>query len=274
MMDETIPEIQRTNLANTILYLKAIGINNILCFDFLDPPSIEQVLQALTELYALQALNKLGEITSIGRKMSMFPLDPHLSRMLIESYCHPACQFIGTKATGRSIGGCWQDMVIICAMLSVENIWHRPRVRHDTLGEDKSNTTGIKSSYRNNNNDQQPVAGFSSRIQFHAKGWGKPNLSSQDQEDTTGSNPPTNNNNKGQQQVRVLSAEEERCEIAYAGLRHEYGDLLTYWNVFSQWEIARYSFDWCEQHFINYRSMKMARKIRYATIIISPYYFL
>ncbi len=45
MMDETIPEIQRTNLANTILYLKAIGINNVLDFDFLDPPSQDQVLQ-------------------------------------------------------------------------------------------------------------------------------------------------------------------------------------------------------------------------------------
>lgn len=52
MMDETIPEIQRTNLANTILYLKAIGINNVLDFDFLDPPSQDQVLQvSFTSLF-------------------------------------------------------------------------------------------------------------------------------------------------------------------------------------------------------------------------------
>jgi HrpA-like RNA helicase len=45
MMDETIPEIQRVNLANTVLYLKALGICDVLGFDFLDPPSEEQVLQ-------------------------------------------------------------------------------------------------------------------------------------------------------------------------------------------------------------------------------------
>lgn len=45
MIDETVPEVQRTNLANTILYLKALGIHNVLGFDFLDPPSEDQVLQ-------------------------------------------------------------------------------------------------------------------------------------------------------------------------------------------------------------------------------------
>ena len=45
MMDETIPEIQRVNLANTVLYLKALGIRDVLGFDFLDPPSEEQVMQ-------------------------------------------------------------------------------------------------------------------------------------------------------------------------------------------------------------------------------------
>jgi pre-mRNA-splicing factor ATP-dependent RNA helicase DHX38/PRP16 len=85
MLDESIPEVQRTNLANTILYLKAIGIRNILEFDFLDPPSEEQVLQALIQLYMLKAIDYQGDITPLGRKMSNFPLDPCLSRMLIES---------------------------------------------------------------------------------------------------------------------------------------------------------------------------------------------
>ncbi len=254
-MDETIPEIQRTNLANTILYLKALGINNILNFDFLDKPSNDQVLQALTQLYALQALNKLGEITSLGRKMSSFPLDPSLSRMLIEAYCHPACQYEEAREESEhkqshSVKGCWKEMVMICAMLSVENVWNRPRARHDILN--RHTHTGMQNNTNINPNSAQ------SRIQMNQKGWGMPSLSVNSTE--------TNSNTTNGHPNRVYTQEEERCEIAYAGLRHEYGDLLTLLNVFATWERAGRSFEWCERNFINHRSMKMAKKIRYTML--------
>lgn len=38
MFENTIPEIQRTNLANTVLLLKSLGVKNLLEFDFMDPP--------------------------------------------------------------------------------------------------------------------------------------------------------------------------------------------------------------------------------------------
>lgn len=38
MFESTIPEIQRTNLANTVLLLKSLGVKNLLEFDFMDPP--------------------------------------------------------------------------------------------------------------------------------------------------------------------------------------------------------------------------------------------
>jgi pre-mRNA-splicing factor ATP-dependent RNA helicase DHX38/PRP16 len=38
MFASTIPEIQRTNLANTVLLLKSLGVKNLLEFDFMDPP--------------------------------------------------------------------------------------------------------------------------------------------------------------------------------------------------------------------------------------------
>jgi HrpA-like RNA helicase len=53
MMEETVPEIQRINLANTVLYLKALGIQDILGFDFLDPPSVDQIMEVRTVLYAV-----------------------------------------------------------------------------------------------------------------------------------------------------------------------------------------------------------------------------
>ena len=41
MLATAVPEIQRTNMASTVLSLKAMGINNLLLFDFMDPPPLE-----------------------------------------------------------------------------------------------------------------------------------------------------------------------------------------------------------------------------------------
>ena len=38
LFENAIPEIQRTNLANTVLLLKSLGVKNLLEFDFMDPP--------------------------------------------------------------------------------------------------------------------------------------------------------------------------------------------------------------------------------------------
>ena len=55
-----MPEIQRTNLGNTVLLLKSLGINDLINFDFMDPPPAETLIRALEELYALGALNDRG----------------------------------------------------------------------------------------------------------------------------------------------------------------------------------------------------------------------
>ncbi|XP_057791876.1 pre-mRNA-splicing factor ATP-dependent RNA helicase DEAH1 isoform X2 [Salvia miltiorrhiza] len=110
--DNTVPEIQRTNLANVVLMLKSLGINDLLNFDFMDPPPSEALLKALELLYALSALNKHGELTKVGRRMSEFPLDPMLSKMIVAS----------EKYT------CSDEIISIAAMLSVGNsIFYRPK---------------------------------------------------------------------------------------------------------------------------------------------------
>jgi HrpA-like RNA helicase len=39
--DNAIPEIQRTNLGNVVLLLKSLGINDLVNFDYMDPPPME-----------------------------------------------------------------------------------------------------------------------------------------------------------------------------------------------------------------------------------------
>ncbi|XP_032903565.1 pre-mRNA-splicing factor ATP-dependent RNA helicase DHX16 [Amblyraja radiata] len=85
-MEETsVPEIQRTNLGNVVLLLKSLGINDLIHFDFMDPPPHETLVLALEQLYALGALNHLGELTKLGRRMAELPVDPMLSKMILAS---------------------------------------------------------------------------------------------------------------------------------------------------------------------------------------------
>ncbi|KAL3374880.1 hypothetical protein AABB24_006393 [Solanum stoloniferum] len=110
--DNTVPEIQRTNLANVVLSLKSLGIHDLLNFDFMDPPPAEALLKALELLFALSALNKLGELTKVGRRMAEFPLDPMLSKMIVASDKYK----------------CSDEIISIAAMLSVGNsIFYRPK---------------------------------------------------------------------------------------------------------------------------------------------------
>jgi ATP-dependent RNA helicase DHX8/PRP22 len=111
MLATNIPEIQRTNLGNVVLQLKAMGINDLLGFDFMDPPPVATMVGAMESLHALGALDDEGLLTRLGRKMAEFPLEPNLSKMLILSVDL----------------GCSEEILIITSMLSVENPFYRPR---------------------------------------------------------------------------------------------------------------------------------------------------
>lgn len=58
-------QIQRTNLGNVVLLLKSLGINDLIHFDFMDPPPAETLIIALEQLYALGGLNHHGELTKV-----------------------------------------------------------------------------------------------------------------------------------------------------------------------------------------------------------------
>ena len=83
--EDTVPEIQRTNLSMVVLMLKSLGINDLLAFDFIDKPPDDTLIRALDLLYALGAFNDRGELTKLGRRMAELPIDPKLSRALLAS---------------------------------------------------------------------------------------------------------------------------------------------------------------------------------------------
>lgn len=112
---QTIPEIQRTNLSNTILLIKSLGVKDLLDFDFMDPPPQDTITTSLFDLWALGSLDNLGELTGLGRKMNAFPMDPPLAKLLIMSEEY----------------GCSEEMVTIVSMLSVPNVFYRPKERQE-----------------------------------------------------------------------------------------------------------------------------------------------
>ena len=64
-------------MATVILQLKAIGIENVLYFDFLSPPPAEVMTRALELLYSLNALDDYARLTMpFGMQLAEFPLDP------------------------------------------------------------------------------------------------------------------------------------------------------------------------------------------------------
>jgi ATP-dependent RNA helicase DHX8/PRP22 len=122
MLPTSIPEIQRQNLSLTILILKAMGINDLLHFDFLDPPPTNTMLTALEELYALSALDDEGLLTRLGRKMADFPMDPGLAKTVIASVEL----------------GCSDEILTIVSMLSLPTVFYRPKEKQTQADQKKA----------------------------------------------------------------------------------------------------------------------------------------
>jgi ATP-dependent RNA helicase DHX8/PRP22 len=76
MLATSVPEIQRTNLSMQVLILKAMGINDLINFDFMDPPPVQALIAAMEQLYTLGALDEEGLLTRLGRLMAAFPVEP------------------------------------------------------------------------------------------------------------------------------------------------------------------------------------------------------
>jgi len=114
----TDPEIRRTSLAGVILRMKAIGLDAIEDFPFLDPPepaAIRDGYETLFELGAISKPSREGPLTETGRAMSRVPADPRIARMLL----------------GAEREGAIAEVLILAGALSVQDPRMRPAARQD-----------------------------------------------------------------------------------------------------------------------------------------------
>lgn len=110
-MFDTLPkqqesEIKRNDIILPVLTLKKLGVDDLLNWSWLEYPGQEAILSALNTLYTLGALNDSGEVTSLGYKMSVLPLPPQLSVVLVT-----AAEF-----------GVLSQVIDIVSCLSVDNL--------------------------------------------------------------------------------------------------------------------------------------------------------
>ncbi|KAF4450731.1 hypothetical protein F53441_6174 [Fusarium austroafricanum] len=106
LQEANIPELQRSNLAPVILQLKALGIDNIVRFDFLSPPPSELMAKALELLYALGALDEYAKLTRpMGSRMAELAVEPMMAKTLLAAPSFGCLSEMLTIAAMTSLGG-------------------------------------------------------------------------------------------------------------------------------------------------------------------------
>ena len=111
LQETTYPEILRSKMSNVVLTLKSMKIDDLVHFDFLDPPAPETLMRALELLNYLGGLDDEGDMTDLGYQMSQLPLDPQLAKLILVSPDY----------------NCSSEIVTIVACLSVPQLFLRPR---------------------------------------------------------------------------------------------------------------------------------------------------
>ncbi|MBW2491869.1 MAG: ATP-dependent RNA helicase HrpA [Deltaproteobacteria bacterium] len=116
----TSPEILRANLAEVILRMISLKLGDISSFPFIDKPALKSIQDGFDLLYELGAIvlesspkkkNKQRfSLTKKGRLMAKMPVDPRLSRMLIEAQTE----------------GCLETLMVIASALSIQDPRERP----------------------------------------------------------------------------------------------------------------------------------------------------
>lgn len=97
-------EMQRVDISWAVLQLKALGIHDVLHFDFLSVPSVDAMVFALELLFSLGAIDDKCRVTPLGIQMAEMPLEPRVAKCLLSSPAH----------------GCCEEMLSIAAMTSVD----------------------------------------------------------------------------------------------------------------------------------------------------------
>ncbi|SHJ20911.1 ATP-dependent helicase HrpB [Rubritalea squalenifaciens DSM 18772] len=101
-----LPEVQRVDLAETILELKAWGERDVMGFRWLDKPKEESVAEAEEMLRELKAIDREGELSEEGKRMAKLGLHPRYAHLLLAAdreSCVAEAAFAAASVQGEGI---------------------------------------------------------------------------------------------------------------------------------------------------------------------------
>ncbi|HTB82141.1 MAG TPA: ATP-dependent RNA helicase HrpA [Candidatus Sulfotelmatobacter sp.] len=127
----TQPEIQRANLAEVILRMKAFRLGDIETFPFVNPPPPAAIDGGYRLLQELGALDDARQLTARGESLSRLPIDPTLGRMLLQSQHEHATH----------------ELLIIAAGLGIQDPRERPADRRDAAAAAHKRFTDPRSDF-------------------------------------------------------------------------------------------------------------------------------
>lgn len=186
----TPPEIQRSNLAEVILRMLSLRLGKIQDFPFLDPPSPAAIKDGFAVLRELGAVDEHHRLTGIGKTMARLPLDPRISRMLIEAR--------------RENALC--ELTILAAALSIQDPRERPL-------EQEAQADSAHAVFRDRRSD------FVSLLKMWHACWTEDSVStSPAQPELTAMN-GTNGNNGRKQAKRSLTQARKFCRDHFLSFR-------------------------------------------------------
>ena len=127
----TQPEIQRANLAEVILRMKAFHLGDIETFPFVQPPTPGAIANGYALLQELGALDEQRALTPLGEHLARLPIDPTFGRMLLQSQSEHATR----------------ELLIIAAGLSIQDPRERPLDQKDAAAAAHKQFTDPQSDF-------------------------------------------------------------------------------------------------------------------------------
>lgn len=233
--------------------------------------------QALVSLHRLGAIDANGAVTITGRKMSCFPVEPCLARIIVEAASGSAAASRAAGTDGVSVSSlharCLADACIMVGMSTVDSVWAQRKARGSSGGDDRRRMAVAAGGGYNKpelGTGRAASSGGGTKVGLALKGSVFTNLYGRTPSDSRSSTSSIAKSGYGSNDVdhseytsdnRNDQEENLRRELAQQRLSHPLGDFFTNLNIYKEYLRSDSSGRWCAENFVNPRAMRQCRRI-------------
>ncbi|CAA9990191.1 ATP-dependent RNA helicase prh1, putative [Plasmodium knowlesi strain H] len=226
-----IPEIFRSDLTQIYLELKAMNIANPLKFNFPENPKKELLLHSAKVLFRINAIDVENNLTDLGKKMCLLPLNPIYANMMLCSVDFH----------------CMDEVATIVAFLNCESIFLNYNFYEDfkIMNEESAGgSLACSAREKRDNQDKGDVL---------------------DKDDATINAKTDESFEPAVEEDPTISDRNKLINIARRKLMHPDGDHLTLLHIFYLWQeeaTPNERKDFCNIYALNNETLQQVQKIK------------